>query len=103
LSRKKLTNDEAHRLRIKIKRLRYALEAVGQTPRSLNTLQDSLGRAHDLVILQTLTKRNPQIQNQISREYSRALKKLKAYFFVLAFERAAAKAPPKAPPIEALV
>jgi CHAD domain-containing protein len=45
--------EEVHRLRIEMKKIRYALAACGADVAPLKALQDQLGKAHDLHILLT--------------------------------------------------
>ena len=47
-----------HQLRITLKKVRYALEAMGRPATPIKHLQDILGDAHDLEILQKLTGKN---------------------------------------------
>lgn len=51
-----------HRLRITMKKTRYALEALGRPVEPIKRLQTILGDAHDLEILQTLVGKNPKIK-----------------------------------------
>ena len=51
-----------HQLRIVIKKTRYALEAMGKPIGSLQRLQDILGEAHDLELLQTLLGKDSTIR-----------------------------------------
>lgn len=57
-----------HRLRIEAKKTRYLLEFLGRKTRGLRTLQRSLGRAHDLEVLQELLGR----QERVARDEVRA-------------------------------
>jgi CHAD domain-containing protein len=74
LNKHSLTDNEAHKLRIAAKRVRYALRVVGKPVPALRDLQDCLGRGHDLVVLQELTKKNRNIQNDANKEYTRGKK-----------------------------
>ena len=69
LQKRKLNNEEFHKLRIVAKRARYVIEAVGKPARPLRRLQNRLGRGHDLVVLQDLTGQNTKIQAEAARQY----------------------------------
>ena len=51
-----------HRLRVRIKKARYALEAIGKPIGPIRRLQDLLGDAHDLEILQALVGKNAKMK-----------------------------------------
>jgi CHAD domain-containing protein len=58
-----LTNEDGvHAFRIDMKRTRYAMEAAGLSSPSLKKLQDLLGKAHDLEVLQKLQGRHARIR-----------------------------------------
>ena len=46
---------ERHELRIQAKKVRYVLECLGRRSAGLESLQDHLGREHDLQVLRELT------------------------------------------------
>ncbi len=56
-----------HRLRIAVKKNRYALEALGRPVGKLKKLQDVLGKAHDLEMLQGFLGSNALIKKDLSR------------------------------------
>lgn len=51
-----------HRLRITMKKARYVLEAMGRPIDPMKPLQDALGDAHDLDLLQVLTEEKSKIK-----------------------------------------
>ena len=51
-----------HRLRVSIKKARYALEAMGKPIGPIRSLQDLLGDAHDLEILRALVGKNAKMK-----------------------------------------
>lgn len=53
--------SQLHFLRITTKKTRYALEATGQAVKELERLQDLLGKAHDLYVLQKYLGRHTAI------------------------------------------
>ncbi|OYZ23558.1 MAG: hypothetical protein B7Y39_04425 [Bdellovibrio sp. 28-41-41] len=53
-----------HKLRIVLKRTRYALEAIGKSVAKIKSLQDVLGDAHDLVTLQMYVGKNRKIKHE---------------------------------------
>ena len=59
------TARQFHQLRIDVKKTRYLLEACGVPYRGLVELQDNLGRAHDLEILQKLVGRDERIKRKM--------------------------------------
>jgi CHAD domain-containing protein len=62
--------SDLHLLRIEARKVRYVLEALGETYPSLEQLQKSAGKAHDLEVLAQLLDHPPQIRRDLSR-YSR--------------------------------
>ncbi len=56
------TKESRHRLRIRVKKTRYLLEALGLRPKLLQQLQDHLGRERDLDVLQSLVGPRPAIK-----------------------------------------
>jgi CHAD domain-containing protein len=67
------TSAEFHSLRIAVKQARYALEAKGEKALPLKKLQDGLGRAHDLEILQELSGKTRRVSRAMA-EYRRRSK-----------------------------
>jgi len=59
---KQMDQEELHRLRIVLKKVRYGLEAVGQFYLKLQTIQGLLGQIHDLETLQRLRGKNKKVQ-----------------------------------------
>lgn len=51
-----------HKLRINLKKVRYVLEALGRPIEPLEKIQKSLRDAHDLELLQTLTRKNQKLK-----------------------------------------
>jgi CHAD domain-containing protein len=49
--------EERHRLRIEVKRLRYATDFLGGDTRALEELQDTLGTLNDLAVVRRLVRR----------------------------------------------
>ncbi len=68
IKREEFQNNELHRLRIDTKKARYALEAIGKTVKPLRDLQSHLGRVHDLMVLQELTKKNKELESLLNLE-----------------------------------
>lgn len=71
-----LNNNELHNFRLSLKKTRYAFESVGKAVSRLKKLQDCLGEAHDLEVLENKFKKTngklPQIHENIK------LQKIKA-------------------------
>lgn len=57
----KYSGPELHRLRITLKKTRYALEALGKTTKPLREIQNALGRVHDLQVLEHLLGKNKRL------------------------------------------
>jgi CHAD domain-containing protein len=60
-----------------MRKVRYALEAMGKPIDSMKPLQDALGAAHDLELLQVFTEKNLKLkakQHSISRKAVRLAK-----------------------------
>lgn len=53
-----------HQIRIVLKKSRYALEAMGKPVDHMKQLQDILGKAHDLELLQELTRKNNRVNKE---------------------------------------
>ena len=66
LTKSNHTSRDFHELRIIIKRIRYFLDASGRPLECLKTLQDDLGRAHDLEIFQKMGGKGARIESVIS-------------------------------------
>jgi len=66
------TPEGRHQLRIQIKKARYLIESLGHRSRTLQKLQDHLGREHDLDVLQTLVGRVPRATKDHRRARSGA-------------------------------
>jgi CHAD domain-containing protein len=69
-------SEDYHRLRIALKRARYALELRDRGGRSLKEIQDLLGRAHDLEVLERLAGETPAVRRARKRYERRAREKL---------------------------
>lgn len=79
-----LRNRDLHQLRIMVKKVRYALEAIGKPVAPLKELQTLLGRGHDLEILQEFLGKNSELQSEMAVEYKKAKNKIQpAIRFVL--------------------
>ena len=70
-----------HRLRIAVKKARYAIDAMGETnhpdgrsKHPMKKLQDVLGEAHDLELLQSLTGKNSKIRAKQNRLNGKAIR-----------------------------
>ncbi len=63
-----------HQLRINLKKTRYILEAIGEPVTPLKPLQDVLGEAHDLQILQHLIGKNRKLKSKESHLNKKAVK-----------------------------
>ncbi len=73
------SNQRAHLLRLKVKRMRYILEALGeQKLKSVEQLQNHLGRIHDLDVLQKLASPSGKVEEQISHEMMKSKSLLKS-------------------------
>ena len=53
-----------HELRVTLKKIRYALEAMGRPATPIKYLQDILGEVHDLETLLKLTGKNKKIKKE---------------------------------------
>lgn len=53
-SRYSLDKKEMHQFRILLKKIRYGLEAVGQSSPRLEEMQEHLGKIHDIDVLQSM-------------------------------------------------
>ncbi len=69
---------EMHQLRINLKKIRYILEASGQTSERLRILQSELGRLHDLQVLKKISGSNKKLSADLARQYRKATTLLKA-------------------------
>lgn len=63
-----------HQLRINLKKTRYILESIGEPVTPLKPLQDILGEAHDLQILQHLIGKNKKLKSKESLLNKKAVK-----------------------------
>ena len=61
---------ELHALRVTLKKIRYIFEAIGKPVDSLRDTQETLGQAHDLEMLETLTG-TTGTNRQLAAEYER--------------------------------
>lgn len=57
-----VAKEEFHQFRIFVKKVRYAIEALGYPPGPIKTLHDRLGKARDLEALQQLVGKNDAIK-----------------------------------------
>lgn len=69
--------DDLHRVRISIKKIRYAREAIAKPVASLTRLQEALGRVHDLEILEKLAGKKKKITKDRDRQRQEAVGLLK--------------------------
>lgn len=69
LQRKNISEAKMHELRITIKKIRYAFEALKISVDPLRKLQDFLGKFHDLEVLDLYLKKNKKVQTQIATQY----------------------------------
>jgi len=67
--------DALHQFRKTVKKSRYTLEALGKNAQPLEKLQDILGRAHDLEVLESLKGRQPAVHADL-RRYRRDARRL---------------------------
>jgi CHAD domain-containing protein len=74
--KRKLTEKNFHTFRVLMKKVRYALEALGKKARPLKPLQEHLGRAHDLQVLGNESQKNKQLKGAQKASLA-AAKKLK--------------------------
>jgi CHAD domain-containing protein len=65
---------EWHLLRIEVKKVRYAAELLGVKVGELKTIQDLLGRGHDLGLLMERSGRNPKIHSDLQKVWKRSEK-----------------------------
>lgn len=72
LRKTRIDDKDLHRLRVTIKKTRYALEAIGKPVQPLRNLQGPLGRGHDLKVLQELTEKNTKAQSAAAAHYKKA-------------------------------
>ena len=68
------TRQARHRLRVRMKKVRYLIEALGHRSVWLECLQDHLGREHDLWVLLEECGENPMARKEASRERDEAQK-----------------------------
>jgi CHAD domain-containing protein len=71
---KLFSNKDLHQFRIFMKRVRYSLEAFSLPVSRMKSLQDHLGRFHDLEVLQTYTV-NPLIMGEMKAEHKFVLER----------------------------
>ena len=53
-----------HHLRVVLKKARYVIESIGRPVDPIKSLQDTLGQAHDLEVLQELIGKNKKINSE---------------------------------------
>lgn len=58
-----LKDEELHKVRIGLKKVRYLLESAGKPVDRLKKIQDKLGEVHDLQVLSEYYKKNPHLKN----------------------------------------
>lgn len=58
-----LQDDELHKVRIGLKKVRYLLESTGKSVVRLKKIQDQLGEVHDLQVLSEFYHHNPHLKN----------------------------------------
>lgn len=63
---------ELHRIRIAMKKIRYCLEAARRPTKPLQKLQDAIGKAHDLEVLEALCGKTPAASRDRAKFESRA-------------------------------
>jgi CHAD domain-containing protein len=68
------SEKEWHRLRIEIKKVRYASELLGLNTSEIKKLQDLLGQGHDLSVLMEEAGHRPRIESDMRRCWTRAKK-----------------------------
>lgn len=66
-----------HQLRIRLKKTRYLLEALGEEPKKLKKVHDAMGKARDLRALRDWAKDNAEIKKDENRAWKEAEKNLK--------------------------
>lgn len=71
------TAEERHDLRIRLKKVRYTLEAFGKRSALLERVQDHLGREHDLGVLQSLTAKKQVVTRDERKARVRAQRAMK--------------------------
>jgi CHAD domain-containing protein len=77
LQRPPARNQTRHRLRINVKRARYLLEAAGRPVAPLVTLQDALGRWHDLMVLAEISGRTAGLAEARADAWRKAERQLR--------------------------
>ncbi|MFL5813667.1 MAG: CHAD domain-containing protein [Bdellovibrionia bacterium] len=68
------SDQEWHRLRIEVKKIRYASELLGLDTSEIKKLQDLLGKGHDLGVLMDESGHQPRIAADIRKCWTRAKK-----------------------------
>jgi CHAD domain-containing protein len=68
------SDQEWHRLRIEVKKIRYASELIGLNTSEIKKLQDLLGKGHDLCVLMEESGHRQQIAADMKKCWSRAKK-----------------------------
>lgn len=66
--------QDFHEFRIAVKKVRYLLEALGQDAKPLKSLQEDLGQAHDLAVLQEELGASEEVSRDLQRAFSRGKK-----------------------------
>lgn len=66
--------QDFHEFRIAVKKVRYLLEALGQDAKPLKPLQEDLGQAHDLAVLQEELGPSNEASRELKRAFSRGRK-----------------------------
>jgi len=70
-------NSAGHSLRIRAKKARYILEALGTPMARLDALQDHLGRWHDLIVLDGLTGHTASMLEEKEKEWETSVRLMK--------------------------
>lgn len=72
------TQARLHRLRIQMKKTRYALEALGRPVSPIIELQDSLGRVHDLQVLRADVGSNARLEKAALQQRKQARRMIRS-------------------------
>jgi CHAD domain-containing protein len=73
LKKKNYRPGDYHKVRIKMKKVRYVLESMGKNVDSIRDLQKILGNAHDLQILENMTGEREALAEERKRLNAKAL------------------------------
>jgi len=77
LARAHRSARDMHLLRIELKKARYILEALDRDAAFIKPLQDAIGRAHDLDVMQQLVGRHPRAEQDRRRADRRSRARMK--------------------------